>query len=316
MAEYVLKLGGLVALGLAFALARSGVETAGSVPDGRLFFGRSIPLALDGAQVQYLRPRHILDVVQFVDDIDDVVAVDRPEVAYVEPLEYVLLLGKQCLQAVVEAQYRAAVLLVDEVQLAQRAVGVVAQLVVAPRGGDVYQIFVQPAHVMVDGHVVVVEDDEQVVGVDRGVVQPLEGQTAGNGGVADDGNHLALLLLVFQPGGDGHTQCGRYGVGGMSGDEGVVFALGRVGETAQPVQLAAGVEPLASAGQYLVAVGLVPHVPYDAVVGGVEHVVQGYGQLDGSHARPEMPRVVGQRTDEEAAYLGTHLGQLLDRQFA
>ena len=79
VAEYVLKLGGLVALGLAFALARSGVETAGSVPDGRLFFGRSIPLALDGAQVQYLRPRHILDVVQFVDDIDNVVAVDGPK---------------------------------------------------------------------------------------------------------------------------------------------------------------------------------------------------------------------------------------------
>ena len=102
----------------------------------------------------------------------------------------------------------------------------------------------------------------------------------------------------------------------MAGDEGVVFALGRIGETAQPVQFAAGVEPLAAAGQYLVPVGLMPHVPYDAVVRGVEYVVQGYGQLDGPHARPEVSRVVGQRADEETAYLGTHLGQFLDRQFA
>ena len=89
-----------------------------------------------------------------------------------------------------------------------------------------------------------------------------------------------------------------------------------VGEPAQPVQFAYGVELFAAAGENLVPVGLVPHVPHDAVVGGVEHVVQGYGQLDGTHARPEVSRVMGQRVDEEAAYLGTHLGQLFDRQFA
>ena len=169
---------------------------------------------------------------------------------------------------------------------------------------------------MVDGHVVVVENDEQVVGVDRGVVQPLEGQSARDRGVADDGNHFALFLLVFQTGGDSHAQGGRYGVGGVPGDEGVVFALGRVGEPAQSVQFAYGVELLATAGENLVAIGLVSHVPHDAVVGGVEHVVQGYGQLDGAHARPEVSRIMSQRVDEEAAYLGTHLGQLIDRQFA
>ena len=169
---------------------------------------------------------------------------------------------------------------------------------------------------MVDGHIVVVENDEQVVGVGRGIIQSLEGQSARDGGVADDGNHFALFLFVFELCGDGHAQSGRYGVGGVSGDEGVVFALGRVGESAQSVQFANGVELFAATGENLVSVGLVPHVPHDAVVGGVEHVVQGHGQLDGAHARPEVSRVMGQRVDEEAAYLGTHLGQFFDRQFA
>ncbi len=54
-----------------------------------------------------------------------------------------------------------------------------------------------------------------------------------------------------------------------------------------------------------------PHVPHKAVVGGVEYIVKGHGQLHGTHARGKMPRVLRQRMYEEVAELGAQLGQLL-----
>ena len=65
------------------------------------------------------------------------------------------------------------------------------------------QVVVHRADVGRDGHVVVVEDDEQV-GVDGpGMVHGLEGHAAGDAAVADDGDHLFVLALEL--GGNGHA---------------------------------------------------------------------------------------------------------------
>ena len=74
----------------------------------------------------------------------------------------------------------------------------------------------------------------------------------------------------------------------MPGDEGIVGALFGVWESADAPELAEGVEGLASAGEYLVTISLMPDVPDDAVVGCVEDVMQGHGQLHGAEAGTEM----------------------------
>ena len=62
--------------------------------------------------------------------------------------------------------------------------------------------------------------------------------------------------------------------------EGVVFALRALGEARQAVRLAQGADPVAAAGEDLVRVGLVAHVPDQPVARRVEHVMQRHRQLD------------------------------------
>ena len=59
----------------------------------------------------------------------------------------------------------------------------------------------------------------------------------------------------------------------MSGNEAVVFAFRRIGESTETVQFADGVENVASSREYLMSVGLMSDVPDDAVIGGVKNVV-------------------------------------------
>ena len=44
------------------------------------------------------------------------------------------------------------------------------------------------------------------------------------------------------------------------------------------MKLSVGMEVVLTTCQYLMAVSLMAHIPHNAVVGGVEHVVQGYGK--------------------------------------
>ena len=134
---------------------------------------------------------------------------------------------------------------------------------------------------MIDAHVVVVEDDEKVVRSRRNIVQSLERQSTTHGTIADDGYNLLVILATFL-GCDGHTQCRRDGIGGMSTGKGVVLALQRRGKWAQSMQLPVGGKQLPPPGEYLVSIGLVTHIPYKFVARRVKHIVQGHGNLNGS----------------------------------
>jgi len=70
--------------------------------------------------------------------------------------------------------------------------------------------------------------------------------------------------------------------------EGVVGAFAAPRKRRQAVLLAQGVHQAAAPGEDLVRVGLVAHVPHQAVHRGVEHVVQGDGQFDHPKAGAEV----------------------------
>ena len=59
----------------------------------------------------------------------------------------------------------------------------------------------------------------------------------------------------------------------MAAGERVVFAFHGRGKGADAMQLAVGAELLAPPGEYLVPVGLMAHVPHDAVVGGIIYIM-------------------------------------------
>ena len=70
----------------------------------------------------------------------------------------------------------------------------------------------------------------------------------------------------------------------MAAHKGVIGALLWGGEWTDAAQFAVGAELLAASRQYLVAVGLMAHVPNDAVFGSVVDIVQGHGYLGHAQA--------------------------------
>ena len=60
----------------------------------------------------------------------------------------------------------------------------------------------------------------------------------------------------------------------------VVLALGAPREAREAAFLAQGADAAAAAGDDLVRIGLVAHVPDQPVVGGIEHMVQRDGEFD------------------------------------
>ena len=143
----------------------------------------------------------------------------------------------------------------------------------------------------VDGHVVVIQYDEQVVGCGRSIVQSFESQSAAHAPVANHGHHVAVVF-AFALGGHSHAQsCGNR-IGSMPAGECVIFTLVGRREGADALECPVGVEGFSPAGQNLVSVGLVSHVPYNAVVRRVEDIMKCHRQLYRTQIGSHMPGIV------------------------
>ncbi len=59
----------------------------------------------------------------------------------------------------------------------------------------------------------------------------------------------------------------------MSGGKCVVGTLIGIRKSAQSARLSVQVKPVAATGQQLVSVRLMPHVPDNAVIGGIENIM-------------------------------------------
>ena len=263
--------------------------------------------------MQDFRSLQVLDVAEHARQVFHVVPVYRPEVADVHTLEDILLAGGDALQAVAEAYQGFPPFLVEDAHAEEQARRLEPQLVIAVRRREVEEILLHSAHAPVYGHVVIVEDDEQIVRRGRRVVQPFEGQPAAHAAIADDG-HDVTVHLPLPGGGHGHAQRGRYGVGSMPADERIILAFFGRGERPDAAQLTVGVERVAASRQYFVPVGLMADIPDDAVVGRIEHIVQSHGQLHRTHAGGKMPRIGRHLFNNTRAKLAAHLRQLVHRQ--
>ena len=87
-------------------------------------------------------------------------------------------------------------------------------------------------------------------------------------------------------------------------------ALLRIGEAREAALLAVGVEDAGAAGEQLVRIRLVAHVPQDAVGGEIEGPVQGDAQLDGAEVARQVPAVRAHRRLDPFAHLHRELGEL------
>ncbi len=146
------------------------------------------------------------------------------------------------------------------------------------------------------------------------MIQRLEGEPGAHGAIADDGDHAPLLAELR--GADRHAERRADRSARVPHAERVEDAFRARGERRQAAFLLDGVQTLAPPGEHLVRIGLVAHVPHDAIDRRVEYVMQGDGELDRAEPGREVAAARRDGLDEEFAQLARQLGQLARRELA
>jgi len=282
------------------------VELAGAVIGDRVGLGQLVAVALLGDDVQELRAGLVAQVLERGDQRVEVMAVDRADVVEAELLE-----DRARHDHALGVFLEAARQLEQRRRRLEHALGALARGGIETPAQQPGQVLVERAHRRADRHVVVVEDHQQVghaTGVRHAaVVERLEGHAGGHRAVADDGHRVALLALLL--GGQCHAERGRDRGAGVRRAEGVVLALVAARKAAQAAELAQRAHAVAPAGEDLVRIGLVAHVPHQPVFGRVEDMVQRDGQLD----RAEVGRQVAAGARDALQHeLAQFVSQLLE----
>ncbi|CPQ20226.1 Uncharacterised protein [Bordetella pertussis] len=294
---------GLAGRRLGLLDADGGVELARAVVEHGIGLGQLVALAFAGDHVQELQARQRPQVLQGGHQGVEVVAVDRADVVESELLEQ----RRRRHHALGVLFEPARQLQHRRHMLQHRPPDILGRGVELP-GHQPRQIAIERAHRRRNRHVVVVQHDQQVdVGRDPRVVHGLEGHARGHGAVADDGDVLALHTGVAR--GHGHAQRRGNRGGRMRGAEGVVLGLAALGKTRDAALLAQVRHAFAAAGQDLVRIRLMAHVPDDAVMRRVEDIMQRQRQLDRAQVRRQVAARARHRLEHEAAQL---VGQPLE----
>ena len=186
--------------------------------------------------------------------------------------------------------------------------GGVVEVLVVLVGDDAVEVASHGADVAVDGPLIVIEDDDEALGLRGDVVERLVGDAVGEGGVAGDGDDV--LLAAGEIAGHGHAERRGERRAGVAGAVAVVLALSAEHEAVEAAGLADGGEAIGAAGEQLVHVSLVADVEEELVVRGVEDGVQGQGELDDAEVGAEMAAGPGKRLDQKFADLRCQFGHL------
>jgi hypothetical protein len=254
----------------------------------------------------------IIDVVKNIDEVIDFVAVDRAEIFEVKRLEKHA--GRhEGFEGLFGPFGELVDVFTDAGQFLEKKAELLAQLLQFFGGKGPAQEGGEGAHIAGDGHLVIVEDDDEVPLEDTaGLVQPFKGEAGGQRAVTDHGDHLGLFLLDKLTARD--SEAGGNGGAAVPGGEGVERALAPAREPGNALMLSQGVERFPAAGEDFVGIGLVADIPDHLVVGGVEDIMDGNGEVDRAQAGRQMPAGARNDIDDLAADLGGEFGQPLPRQ--
>ena len=245
--------------------------------------------------------------------LPDVVAVDRPDVAEAQVLEdhpahqarldRVLDLGEEPFDRI--ADHRHAV---------EQFLDLDFQSGVELGRAEPVERFGQTADSRTDRHLVVVEDDDQVLLQTAGVVHGLEDDAAGKCPVADDRHDVPRLLGPQQVVAAAQAQGRSHAAAGVAGEKQVVVALGRVRVAHQAPLGPHRLELVVPAGDHLMGIHLVAGVPNQAIAAEIEAGVQGQGQLHHPQIGSEVCRPAGNQSAQRLAHFVGQRGQLLVEQ--
>ena len=148
---------------------------------------------------------------------------------------------------------------------------------------DAVEVQLKGADVGADRHLVVVDDHHERGAQMPRLIHRLEGDAAGERAVAEDGDHVSRAL-AGEPGCLHEPEPVADGSGSVTGPDDVVLGFRAAREAAQAAVLTDRIEAVAPAGEQLVGIALVTHIPDDLVARAVEHAVQRHRELDRAQA--------------------------------
>jgi hypothetical protein len=193
-----------------------------------------------------------------------------------------------------------------------QACGLVVQVRVGRVRGQLVEVLGDGSDVLVDGPVVVVEDNDHAARLRGDVVQRLERDSVGKGSVAGEGDDV--FGSSGQIAGDCHSERGAESGSSVSGAVAVVLAFGAEHEAVESAGLTDGVELLLAAGEQLVDVSLMADVEDEAVGWRVEDVVHCDGKFDDAEVWADVSAGFGDTDNEALANLFGETLQLHHRQ--
>jgi hypothetical protein len=274
---------------------------------GLVVLRRRVAAPLLGDRVHHDGPAEVPGAAQRGLERRDVVPVDGAEVLESEVGEQ-LLRRQRVLQPGLDRVQARVQRAADDRCAGQRGLAGVEDALVARLQAQRGEPVGQPADRGRVGPAVVVDHDDDVAVLRGGdVVERLPGHAAGQRAVPDDRHDVALLPGERVRPGEavGPGQRGRR----VAGLDDVVRALGAARVAGQAAGLLEPVPAVLAPGQQLVDVGLVAGVPHEGVARGVEHPVQGDGELDDAEVGSEVAAGARHALHQEAADLLGELGQ-------
>ena len=206
----------------AYALAGKDIKLAHTVELLRMCLSREIALPLLGMDMEQHRTALFLRPTEGIRQLLHIVTVHRAKIGKAHILEKRTAGQQGFLQ-------RRLYIVAPKIELLTcRAAGQgVAipffQLIVSRARTQMGQMPAQCAHILTDGHTVVVQNHDQRLTGASGIVHSLESKAAGERGVAHQSQNT--VILTAQRTGTSHAQRNRYGGGSMACHKGIVFAL-------------------------------------------------------------------------------------------
>ena len=163
-------------------------------------------------------------------------------------------------------------------KLAQGLPYLISHLVVCGRCRYVGQILLQRTHIRVYTHAVVVQYYQQVGWVGTRMVHSFKSHAPRHCSISYHRHHLSVGL-PFHPTRHGHSQACRDRGSTVPYPKRVILTFLALWEARYAPVDSIGVEGIHPPRQYLVAIGLVPHIPYQLVIRRVVRIVQSHRKL-------------------------------------
>ena len=254
----------------------------------------------------------VLDVAQPAAQAGQIMPVHRADVAEAQLLEQHSACEER-LEPVADLVERLVGHAADKGHLAQQLAHVPLGVLIELGQAGAVERPGQAADTRTDRHLVVVEDDQQILAEAPGVVERFEDDAGRQSAVADDRDAVMIavpeqLVAHFQPERAGDATAG------MAGHEQVVGTFMRVRIAHQAAAGADGAEHRIATGDKLVGINLVAGVPDEAVAAEIESQVQGQAKLDDAQVAGEVSRPDTEHADQLVAHFLSELHELLVRE--